>query len=425
MDFIKYFDFFSIKFHFYTNKQPKFRNIFGGIMSLFYLIICSIIFVSFSYEDLFKLKPISSKSEISFLRPKTAKINKEKLWIPFRIVTYEEKFIDHRQILYILPYFVEGKHNEEIGMELKYRLLEYKLCNETSMVNISNNYKIDVPLNQLFCIDENDFEFGGSWSGDFINYIEINLYLCKDGINFNSSDSRCTKMEDLLKYKKSSWLFEFFYPVVQFQPTNLNTPMTVIYRNYFYILSAYSNKVERLYLQENILSDDRNLIINNYKNMSYWGMSSLQGDDYIILNESEPINNSSSSRLYSLNVYMDNGLIYYTRTYKKLFLILSEVFPLFRFFLYFFKTFTQHVKMSLTKRKLVGLIFEKKEKSGMSLIKLNCLKGNFIQEKEKNKKGQNDSSKELIIDKNINHIPIDNKNNNDKKDNNQNYNNKK
>ena len=41
-----------------------------------------------------------------------------KIWIPFRMVNYENKFIDHRDILYIVPYFIEGKFIDEIGMNL-------------------------------------------------------------------------------------------------------------------------------------------------------------------------------------------------------------------------------------------------------------------------------------------------------------------
>ena len=71
--------------------------------------------------------------------------------------------MDHRGLLY----FVEGKRNNLTGMDLKYSLLHYKICNETSMINKSINYKIDVPLNELFCIDENDIKFGGSWNGNY------------------------------------------------------------------------------------------------------------------------------------------------------------------------------------------------------------------------------------------------------------------
>ena len=302
-------------------------------------------------------------------------VNEQKLWIPFRMVTYEEKFIDHREKLYILPYFIEGKRDNLRGMQLKYHLLIYKLCNETSMINKTNNYIIDVLLNELFCLDNNDFLLGGSWNGIFINYIEINLHLCQDGINFNSSESKCKKISDLLEYRNTPWLFEFYYPVVQFQPTNFDYPLEVIYKSYFYRLSSKANKVERLYLKEHILSDDKDIIMKNYNNISCWGKSDLYVDDYFLSEEIDPIVKGTSSRVYSLNIYMDFGPVYYTREYKKLFLILADVFPLFRLILFFIKNITQHIKMSLTKRKLVELIFEKKTPnlSFFELEKLNKL----------------------------------------------------
>ena len=377
MDYLKYMDIFTIRFHLYTHNQPKYRNEFGGIMSVIYFLICIGIFVGLSYDDLNKLNPISSKSEICDTEPRTVNLNKEKIWIPFRMVTYGEKFIDHREFLYILPYFVEGKYNKEEGMDLKYNLLQYKFCNETSMANKTKNYKIDIKLNELFCIDKEDIPFGGSWNGDYINYIEINLHLCKDGIDFNSSDPRCSNMKDLLKNRNTSLIFEFFYPIVQFQPTNVEIPITIIYRSYYYRLSTYSNKVERLYLQEHILADDRSQIISNYKNSSSWGMSDLYGDDYFLPEENDIEN--ISSRIYSLDIYMDEGYIYYTRSYKKIFLIIANTMPIIRIVLYFINKFTQHIKMSYVKRNLAGLIFENKPKSKNAFIKLKNKNNNYSQ----------------------------------------------
>lgn len=403
-EFVKYFDFFAIKFNFYTNNQPRFRNVFGGIMNLIYLLICIIIFIEFSYEDLFKLKPSISLSEIYDPAQKKVNTNKEKIWIPFRVITYDEKFIDHRGILYILPYFIEGKLNNITGMEFKNHLLRYKLCNETSMANKTDNYIINVPLNEIFCIDEDDISFGGSFNGNFFNYIEINLHLCKDGINFNSSDSKCTKVNDLFKYKNSSWLFEFFYPVVHFQPTNLETPLTVIYKSHINRLESYTHKVNNLFLQEHILSDNSHLILNNNINSSFWGISTIYGDNYFSPKESEPIKNianinNKSSCIYSLGIYMDFIIIHYSREYKKLLLIISNVFPLFRFALYFIKSFTKHVKMSIIKSKLVGLIFENRATPKANLFKYRRL-NQLIDEKDKTKYlSVNDGPKELMFGK--------------------------
>ena len=252
MDFIKYLDFFDIKFYFYINNQPNYQNIFGGIMTIIYLFFCIIIFIAFSFDDLKRLHPITTKNEISDSERKIVNMKKEKIWIPFRIVNYENKFIDHREGLYVVPYLIEGKFNNEIGMDLKAHLLNYKFCNETSMANKPNNIKIDIPLNQLFCIDRDNISFGGNWNENYLYYLEINLYLCEEGIPYNSSDPRCAKLEKLLEKANSSLLFDFYFPIVQFQPTNLSNPIEIIYKNYYYRLNTYSYKVQKLYLLEQI-----------------------------------------------------------------------------------------------------------------------------------------------------------------------------
>ena len=361
MDCIKYIDSFGLKFHFYTNNQPNHQNVFGGIMTFIYILICIIIFIGFSYKDIYRLNPISSKSEITEIKPRKINLRKEKIWIPFRIITDENKFIDHRGILHIIPYYIEGISNEEIGMKLNYHSLSYKLCNETEMISKPDNYKIDVPLNGLFCIDKDDIPFGGNWNGDYIYYLAISLYLCDEGIFFNSSDLRCSKACDLFNSINSSLSFNFDNPIVQFQPTNYQVPLSIIYKNYFYQLSAYSYKLEKLYIQEHVLSDDKNIISKHYQNISFWGVSSLYGDDYYISIKEDPMIKNKLNQIYTMEIYMDYGLVYYTRTYNKIFTIFSEVFPLFKFCLFLVKKFTQHIKISFTKRKLAGLVFERKE----------------------------------------------------------------
>jgi hypothetical protein len=166
-------------------------------------------------------------------------------------------------------------------------------------------------------------------------------------------------MTDLLEHRNTSWLFEFYFPVVQFQPTNYEVPMAVIYRSYYYRLSTYANKVERIYIQENILSDDRSLIFTSIKNSSYWGVeNNLYGDTYFMPNENDPLVKSTSSRLYSLVIYMDQGYKYYTRSYKKLFPIFSDIFPILNFLFIIFKKITGGVKLTFTKRNAAELLFE-------------------------------------------------------------------
>ena len=358
MHFIRFFDFFDIKFHFYYENRLKI-SIFGGIMSILCLIGSVLTVLLLSIDDIKKLNPKATKSEVPGGEFRVINLGESKIFIPWRLITYEEKFINHKGILYPMISLIEGSLNEEIGMDLKYHNLKYRLCNETAMANITDIYKIDTPLNELYCIEENDIPFGGSWLGDNLYYLEVNLFLCEDGIEFNETDNRCTRLSEIVDFTNTTWLFEFYYPVVQFQPTNQEIPLVVIYKNYYWRLSSYTYKLERLYIQENILSDDTSLFRTNYLNTSCWGISTIYGDTYFWQEKHDPLVKSNSSCLFSLDIYMDTGRIIYTRSYKKMFEIVSDIFPVINILIICIEKFTIFIKFAFAKRSVIELLFEK------------------------------------------------------------------
>ena len=97
-------------------------------MTLSFIIISIVAFIFFEYGKISKLNPILSKSEITYANDnKKVKLNNEKMWVPFRLATYEEQFIDHRGILYPIIYYVKGTKNKENAMDLEFRTLKCKL----------------------------------------------------------------------------------------------------------------------------------------------------------------------------------------------------------------------------------------------------------------------------------------------------------
>ena len=362
MNVIKYMDFFGVKFHFYVNNQPNYQNIFGGIMSILYCFICIVLFFIYNLEDLKRINPISTTSEFPFSEQKFINPHKEKIWVPFRIVTDENKYIDHRNILKITIALKEGELEYNNGMNFKKRDLSYKLCNETSMANKPDYYFIDIPLNELYCIDidRDDITFGGDWNYNYTNFLEIGVYLC-NGIGYNETDPKCSGLIKLMKTVNSSLCFDLYYPVVQFQPTNLNNPISIMYKNYCYKLSSYSYKLQKLYIKEHILTDDTNLITSNSKNKSFWGSNSFLGDSYSLPNEIDPLIKDRDQRAYELQIYMDSGIIHYSRSYKKILGMISDIFPYLNLIFYLFRYLTYYIKISLIKRNLAEFIFERTE----------------------------------------------------------------
>ena len=67
------------------------------------------------------------------------------------------------------------------------------------MINLGKEYILDIPLETLYCIDMEDLNVGGSWNTDFLNFIRFDLYMCKDGVDYNETDSKCTTYENLDK----------------------------------------------------------------------------------------------------------------------------------------------------------------------------------------------------------------------------------
>ena len=330
---LKICDLYGTQFHWFFNKNPKYYTIYGGILSILTILSWIIVFIIFGYEDFKKMNPISSISNNPPLGDKTIKFGKQKLYLPWRIMDYGENFINHKGILFPKIYYFTNKFNNETGlMETHYKNLNYKLCNETSMKNLGNDFLLTSKLDKLFCIDMEDLEMGGSWNSKFINYIRLDLNLCKDGSNYNESNSNCTKREYLnsLYGENNNWFFELLYPVVQFQPNNRDVPILVLYTSYYYGLSIDSNKVDRVFLQEYIFKDEKGWFLKNHiSNLTYWGISSIRSDYYTI-GKRDIFRYGSTSRLYSFKLYLDYGTVFLTRKYKKIYEILSEIFPLLR-----------------------------------------------------------------------------------------------
>ena len=327
---LKLFDFYGTEFHWYFNYKPKYYTCYGGILSIVSFLCCIFASVYFGLDDFRRVHPISTISNIPPMVHKNIKFGNKKLYLPWRIMDYGDRFINHKGILYPRIYYFTNKYNSTTGlMDTFYDLLNYTLCNETSMRNLGSDFLIDLPLDSLFCIDMENLNMGGSWNSDFVNYIRLDLNLCKDGMNYNESNINCTKRDFLNSQfgENNNWFFQLLYPTVQFQPNNKTTPLLVLYTSYYYGLSTSSNKVDRVYLQEHIFEDERGWILDKITNITFWGVSSIKADHYAA-GERDIFRYGSTSRLYSLKLYLDYGTVFYTRKYKKLFEILSEILPI-------------------------------------------------------------------------------------------------
>ena len=374
---LEYLDMFGTKPGFYAERKPKFYTASGGLLTMLSLFLSITVFIIFSMDDFHYITPITTSSLISSKSYKKIKFGKEKIWIPIRIADYYSQYVNSEGLIYpIFQYCYAERQNTSVPLKPKTKNLNYKLCNETSMVNKPDIYNINIPLNELFCIDMDNLEMGGGHDSNFIGYIKGNFYYCQNGDYFNETNPNCTNYEKIKEKigENNSLVFELYYPEVQFQPTNYESPVTVLYKAHSYRFSKYTNKLERLILQEHKLMDDRGLFKKIITNSSYWGLGSLEGN-YYLTKPGDITNEASTSRLYSLYIYLEPSIILYERKYKKFLIIVAEKFPLMFVVFIVFENTAKIFKLTEEKKTMIELLFENlKEKPNKLEKELNEIK---------------------------------------------------
>ena len=209
-EWLKFLDCFGTTYSFYTEKNRKFYTAFGGILTIISIIFGILVFIYINLDNFSYNLPISTIST-SKEKYKNITFREEKIWIPWRIRDFGGKTINHKGLLFPIIFYLKGVRNNDKEIKLSYEVLNYKLCNETSMVNSS--YLIDMKLDDLYCIDMEDLYMGGNWDTDFLNFVQFDLYMCKNGIDYDKDNKNCTSYEQIVEMtgKYNCFDFEIYY----------------------------------------------------------------------------------------------------------------------------------------------------------------------------------------------------------------------
>jgi hypothetical protein len=194
---------------------------------------------------------------------------------------------------------------------------------------------------------------GGSFSDNYFYYIEFGLYICRNGTIYNETNSNCISF-DGLKSNNNFLQIIFYYPTIQFQECELESPVKIKYHKNYSILGTSILKIDKLFLQKIVLYDILGMFSHKEKNYSFWGISSINRDIYYL----ENMKNGTNSKLYSFEIFIESNSIIYTRSYKNLYIILAQSLPLITLVYNLLKLIAKLFKSSSINRKMTELLFE-------------------------------------------------------------------
>ena len=383
----KYLDLFGTEFTFYSDGKKKRYSLLGGILSITTIVFYLIGTIYLNLEYFKQNKPIIIKSELPDNKKNKIIKKSNKIWIPWRIIGKNNNYINFSELISLK---INRYSNNESNID-EYLNVNNKLCSEIPIkMKGEDTNIINVPLDLLYCteIDLNSFN-------DSYMIVDISLF-CN---NFSENNQNCDSREEIFKNIMNNELkIEIFFPLIKYRPINKKIPFYIEYKKYIYYFSENTYKIDYLFLKEYIFNDDSGLVIQNIKNMSYWGCNLLNSGYYYT---------KEKKNLYSLNIYLDRNVIYYQRSYKKLYNILSDSFPLFFVLFFIFEKFSYIFKLIEDKKVLFELLFENSAEKPGKIVEF---KSKISPKKSQIDENRSISHNNILLDKNSNNYSINNVN---------------
>ena len=296
MKFLTSIDIFGSKFSFLIFNKPFVHTYFSTILTIT-MMFTSVLFIFLFGQDFFYRKnptTIQSKATRNYVNAINLTLND--YIAAWRIEDSLGNAVDVTNILF--PQFLHYDSDTK-----RYENLEMKKCSE---LNITNNETYN-KLKYFNCFDWNNKNFGGSWEDQSIYYFSLRLYYCDQ-----NSPEKCGDENKIKELLLSQLYLAVYYPYINFSPDNNNSPYTVVYNQYYSLISSTLIKVDKIKVHQTIIQDDKHIIFNRYTNNSIWSTSTISSDYFIF----DSVNNDES--IYTVNFYMDKEYTLYRRKYIKL-----------------------------------------------------------------------------------------------------------
>ena len=338
-EYLRYMDLFGTKCCFYSEQKLKLYTPLGGFISIISIATAILIFVFISLSSFKRENPNIITSSIIDEGHKI-KFNEEKIYIPWKIQNSKNNFNYSNVLFPTINYYSRENKNDII----KSKKLSYKFCNQTSIVNIQNNILIDTSIDDLYCIDMDDLLMGGSWSSDYLYYIQFDLYSCPNNTNcITNNDIYLNNIENYLE-------FVFYYPTLRFHEKKYKQPFEIKYDKNSIILNKNISKFNQIFLHKIILKDNVGIFHHKEKIYKSWESSNIN-QDFILVND-------KNQKLFSLEIYVEQSTKYYNRSYNNIIFILAECLPIISLIHNILKLIAKIFKLASINRKMTELLFE-------------------------------------------------------------------
>lgn len=333
----KSFDFLGQEIKFSINKEPIFKSVFGGLLSLCLYCLYVVMFYFFGKNLIFKRNP-NHYYESKIIEYQTINFTNNNLLFMVRIENEEEETLDYSEYLYPVLTYWEMKYDRKTKIREKvYYDVKLTNCRNKNFSEeiIAKDFLDDFNKGMFLCPDITDLAkknkgfIKGNWETQYMSFYSFSFDFCITEFDETSNQNNLTNCKNHTKFinqviKNRPLYATVIFKEVYFEPENYKKPFNSKIKIFYNLLSQKLRKHDEYFFSNlNITDDEGKIFGSDEEKVEDYSYNRLEKEvEYY--NPKENLTFAENS-YYSFNIVADSNYRYYKRRYLKIQEIIAEV----------------------------------------------------------------------------------------------------
>mgnify|MGYP006916098733 FL=1 len=363
------FDMYSKKLGFFFKNQDKIGSFFGLFLSLLYVIVSLVLFITQIVGALKREELNVYDSTIYAQEMPSIEVDKKLLYFAFGLEEplTSNRFMDESIYIPKVAFVEKVKINDELTT-VNTTNLPLERCNVN---NFGEDYKhlfTKNELNNSYCLKNFDYtlNFAGGYKYEKFNYLRLRIYPC---VNSSSNNNSCRPQEIIDEYLASGY-FSILIKDFGLNPSNYSQPVVPTFQDLYTTIDKkiYRNYILNFGITE--IQTDNGLFNDNLEKIRYFQYRK-EIQTFTFRDEQEYYNGKS---IILVQFKLDDAVIIQKRSYTKIAEIFSRIGGYMQLMNTVFLLIASMVNKLHFDLKIINSIFKFNIKENKILLRLNTFK---------------------------------------------------
>jgi hypothetical protein len=313
-----YLDIFGGNFVFLTKNQEKYRTGTGALLTILYALILVMLFIQFGV-DLYERKNPKVSTNIEVVPYEPYALSNANFTFAYRVEDLNGNIFLDETVVYPKYYTSAYKVINGSWSQLFLKSPANRRCHDFPDYKKKEAY-YNISLASWYCIDFDNFTWGGNWDGNFVNYFQVNIQQCMNSTENNNHCANQKNMsESFINDRTSGNLFysQLFLSAVPAMD-NYDQPLKTSLVNTYSLLNMQLSKRRVQTYKNTVLKQDIG-----------WFWKDIRYEDVLDIDTSEPDftfkDQWKQGILFSTYNYLGSKRQVYSRSYTKIQEVIANI----------------------------------------------------------------------------------------------------